>query len=383
MAFDLEAYFAERRRAVDEALDRYLPPATAVPTVIHEAMRYSVFAGGKRLRPILVIAGAEAVGGQMDDVMPTACCFELIHTYSLVHDHLPAMGDDDYRRGRLTNHKVFGEAMAVLAGDALLTHALGLVAVNFGLGKAAPDAFPRVLAEITGAAGTDGMVGGQVVDVQSEGQAVSAETLEYIHTRKTAALIRGALRSGALLAGASEPQLAALTEYGDRIGLTFQIVDDILDVEGSLETWEEAGKDERLQKATIRAAWPLASKARAAALTRRRTPSSRRSVPPERCARWPSSWGEGLSMAEIATSTPARSSIPAGTRPSRSRTISTAAPRAARRCRRARRPAAPRPSSSATTTAGDLAERACCRPRATWSASSPPRSRGWTRASRP
>ena len=156
----------------------------------------------------------------MADVMPTACCFELIHTYSLVHDDLPAMDDDDYRRGRLTNHKVFGEAIAVLAGDALLTHALGLVAVNFGLGKAAPEVFPRVLAEITGAAGTDGMVGGQVVDVQSEGKAVPAETLDYIHTRKTAALIRGALRSGALLAGASEPALAALTAYGDRIGLT-------------------------------------------------------------------------------------------------------------------------------------------------------------------
>ena len=192
---------------MDEGLERYLPSATAPPPVIHEAMRYSVFAGGKRLRPILVIAGAEAVGGQMADVMPTACCFELIHTYSLVHDDLPAMDDDDYRRGRLTNHKVFGEAIAVLAGDALLTHALGLVAVNFGLGKAAPEVFPRVLAEITGAAGTDGMVGGQVVDVQSEGKAVPAETLDYIHTRKTAALIRGALRSGALLAGASEPAL--------------------------------------------------------------------------------------------------------------------------------------------------------------------------------
>ena len=269
MSFDLEAYFAERRRAVDEALDRHLPPATAVPTVIHEAMRYSVFAGGKRLRPILVIAGAEAVGGQMDDVMPTACCFELIHTYSLVHDDLPAMDDDDYRRGRLTNHKVFGEAMAVLAGDALLTHALGLVAVNFGLGKAAPEAFPRVLAEITGAAGTDGMVGGQVVDVQSEGKEVFPETLEYIHTRKTAALIRGALRSGALLAGASDRQLAALTQYGDRIGLTFQIVDDILDVEGSLETLgKTAGKDQQQQKITYPGIHGLAaSKARAAALT--------------------------------------------------------------------------------------------------------------------
>jgi geranylgeranyl diphosphate synthase, type II len=269
-AFDLDAYLEARRRAVDEALDRYLPPSTAPPPVIHEAMRYSVFAGGKRLRPILVIAGAEAAGGQMADVLPTACCFELIHTYSLVHDDLPAMDDDDYRRGRLTNHKVFGEAIAVLAGDALLTHALGLVAVNFGLGKAAADVFPRVLAEITGAAGTDGMVGGQVVDVQSEGKTVPAETLEYIHTRKTAALIRGALRSGALLAGAPEAALTALTTYGERIGLAFQIVDDILDVEGSLETLgKTAGKDQRQQKMTYPSLHGLpASKARAAALTR-------------------------------------------------------------------------------------------------------------------
>ena len=138
----------------------------------------------------------------MADVLPTACALELIHTYSLIHDDLPAMDDDDYRRGRLTNHKVFGEAMAILAGDALLTLAFGLVAANFGLGKAAPEVFPRVLAEITAAAGTDGMVGGQVVDIESEGKAVPAETLEYIHLRKTAALIRASLRVGALLAGA-------------------------------------------------------------------------------------------------------------------------------------------------------------------------------------
>ena len=269
-AFDLDGYLTERRRAVDDALERYMPAATAYPPVIHAAMRYSVFAGGKRLRPVLVIAGAEAVGGQMADVMPTACCFELIHTYSLIHDDLPAMDDDDYRRGRLTSHKVFGEAMAILAGDALLTHAFGLVAVNFGLGKAAPEVFPRVLGEITRAAGPDGMVGGQVVDVQSEGQVVPPETLDYIHTRKTAALIRGALRSGALLAGASESQLAALTTYGDRIGLTFQIVDDILDVEGSLEILgKTAGSDQRKQKITYPGIHGLdASKARAAVLTR-------------------------------------------------------------------------------------------------------------------
>jgi geranylgeranyl diphosphate synthase type II len=265
--FDLETYLAERKRAVDEALDRSLPPATAPPATIHEAMRYSVFAGGKRLRPILVIAGAEAVGGQLADVLQAACCFELIHTYSLIHDDLPAMDDDDYRRGRPTSHKVFGEAIAILAGDALLTHALGLVAENFAIGKAPLEAFPRVLAEITGAAGTAGMVGGQVVDIQSEGTVASAETLEYIHTHKTGALIRAALRVGALLAGGSEAALADLTVYGERIGLAFQIVDDILDVEGSLETLgKTAGSDRRKKKITypdfhgLEASWAQATK---------------------------------------------------------------------------------------------------------------------------
>ncbi len=268
MTVALEAWMAERRRAVDAALYRYLPPATAYPPVIHEAMRYSVLAGGKRLRPILVVAGAEAAGGRLEDVLPTACAFELIHTYSLIHDDLPAMDDDDYRRGRLTSHKVFGEAIAILAGDALLTHALGLVAANFGAGKAAPEVFPRVLAEITEAAGTAGMIGGQVVDVQSEGGQVPPETLEYIHTHKTGALIRAALRAGALLAGASAPVLDALTRYGERLGLAFQIVDDILDVEGSLETLgKTAGSDDRKRKVTYPGFHGLAaSKARAAAL---------------------------------------------------------------------------------------------------------------------
>ena len=270
MSFDLEAYLTERRRAVDEALERHLPPADAYPPVIHEAMRYSMFAGGKRLRPILVIAGTEAVGGQMADVMPTACAFELIHTYSLIHDDLPAMDDDDFRRGRPTSHKVFGEAVAILAGDALLTHAFALVAANAALGKAPLDAFPRVLAEIAEAAGTAGMIGGQVVDVESEGRTVPTETLEYIHTRKTGALIRAALRAGGILAGASDAALAALTGYGERLGLTFQIVDDILDVEGSLETLgKTAGSDRRKRKVTYPDHHGLAaSKARAAALTR-------------------------------------------------------------------------------------------------------------------
>jgi geranylgeranyl diphosphate synthase type II len=270
MSVDLEAYLAERRRAVDEALERHLPPATAYPPTIHEAMRYSVFAGGKRLRSVLVIAGAEVAGGRMADVLPTACAFELIHTYSLIHDDLPAMDDDDYRRGRPTSHKVFGEAIAILAGDALLTQALGLVAANFAGGKTPAEVFPRLLAEITDAAGTPGMIGGQVVDIQSEGGPASAETLEYIHTHKTGALIRAALRAGALLAGAADPVLAALTEYGERLGLVFQIVDDVLDVEGSLETLgKTAGSDRRKEKITYPEVHGLAaSKARAAALTR-------------------------------------------------------------------------------------------------------------------
>jgi geranylgeranyl diphosphate synthase type II len=270
VSFDLEGYLAERRRAVDEALERALPPADTYPPRVHEAMQYSVFAGGKRLRPILVIAGAEAVGGHPGDVLPTACAFELIHTYSLIHDDLPAMDDDDYRRGRPTSHRVFGEAIAILAGDALLTHAFGLVAASFATGRVPPAVLPEVLREIVDAAGTPGMIGGQVVDVESEGRVVSPETLEYIHTHKTGALIRAAARVGALLACAPPPALEALTLYGARLGLTFQIVDDILDVEGSLETLgKTAGSDRRKKKVTYPDYHGLeASRARATALTR-------------------------------------------------------------------------------------------------------------------
>jgi geranylgeranyl diphosphate synthase type II len=264
---DLNAYLEERRRLVDEALERVLPPEEAPPPTVHRAMRYSVQAGGKRLRPILVIAGAEAVGGEARLVMPTACALELIHTYSLIHDDLPAMDDDDYRRGRLTSHKVFGEAMAILAGDALLTLAFQLIA-----GNVAQTGDPRVIcdvvAEIAAAAGTGGMVGGQVVDIESEGKPVSADTLDYIHIHKTAALIRASLRAGALLAGAKPDALAAITAAGERLGLAFQIVDDILDVEGSLEELgKTAGSDERKQKATYPALHGLpASRRRAEAL---------------------------------------------------------------------------------------------------------------------
>jgi geranylgeranyl diphosphate synthase, type II len=245
-----ESYLKDRAQRVDLALDRFLPADTVAPETIHKAMRYSVFAGGKRLRPVLVIAGAEAVGGRMDDVMPTACALEMIHTYSLIHDDLPAMDNDDFRRGRPTSHKVFGEAMAILAGDGLLTLAFRLIAENW---RPAMDArvLRDVLVDVSDAAGTDGMVGGQVADLEAEGRRVSPDMLEYIHLHKTAALIRTSIRVGARLSGARDEQLRALTVAGGDLGLAFQIVDDILDVTGTTEQLgKTAGKDQAQQKAT-------------------------------------------------------------------------------------------------------------------------------------
>jgi len=250
-AFDLEAYLKARRQLVDAALDGFLPRADTPPPSVHRAMRYSVLAGGKRLRPILVIAGAELVGSAPDSVMPTACALEMIHTYSLIHDDLPAMDDDDYRRGRLTNHKMFGDAIAILAGDALLTLAFQLVAQNAALTGVDAKVGCDVVAEIAEAAGTLGMVGGQVVDIESEGKTITPEELEYIHIHKTAALLRASLSAGARLGGADAAALAAVGDAGQSLGLAFQIVDDILDVEGSLETLgKTAGSDERKQKVT-------------------------------------------------------------------------------------------------------------------------------------
>ena len=250
MSFDLKPYLETRRALVDAALDRTLPAEETPPANLHRAMRYSVLAPGKRLRPILVIAGAESVGGAAPSVMDAACALELIHAYSLIHDDLPAMDDDDYRRGRLTNHKVFGEAMAILAGDALLTLAFRLIADNASRMND-PRMIARVVADVADAAGTDGMVGGQVVDIESEGKTVTAETLEYIHLHKTAALIRASLRVGAMLAGAGAAALATVGDAGRELGLAFQIVDDILDVEGTLaELGKTAGSDERKGKAT-------------------------------------------------------------------------------------------------------------------------------------
>ncbi len=264
MTLDLKAYLESRLALVEAALERVLPPESAPPTTVHRAMRYSVLAPGKRLRPILVVAGAEAVGGHAEQVLDTACALELIHAYSLIHDDLPAMDDDDYRRGRLTSHKVFGEAMAILAGDALLTLAFRLIATN-AAARADAAIVGRVVAEVADAAGTGGMVGGQVVDIESEGKTISAEMLDYIHLHKTAALIRVALRVGAVLAGGRAEQVDAISGAGQALGLAFQIVDDILDVEGNLaELGKTAGSDERKQKATYPSLHGLpASKARA------------------------------------------------------------------------------------------------------------------------
>jgi len=264
---DLAAYLAERRALVDRALDAALPAEDSPPETVHRAMRYSVLAGGKRLRPILVIAGAEAAGGRAEQVLPAACALEAIHTYSLIHDDLPAMDDDDYRRGRLTSHKAFGEAMAILAGDALLTLAFRLLPDCVALGGD-PRVVCAVVAEIAEAAGTAGMVGGQVVDIESEGKAVTPETLDLMHARKTAALLRASLRAGAMLVRGTPGDVAAISDAGGRLGLAFQIVDDILDVEGSLaELGKTAGSDARKQKATYPAVHGLeASRRRARAL---------------------------------------------------------------------------------------------------------------------
>jgi len=248
----LVRYLEERRLQVDEALGRYLPEAGDHPKEIHEAVRYSVFAGGKRLRPILVLAAAEAAGGQVEHALPAAVAIELIHTYSLIHDDLPAMDDDDFRRGRPTCHKVYGEALAILAGDALLTQAFILLSGEPSSISADAVARLRVINEIAQAAGSRGMVGGQVVDILQEDREVDLATLLYLHTHKTGSLIRACLRVGGIISSAGSEQMEALTRYGDRVGLAFQIVDDILDVEGSLEALgKRAGSDLRKKKATF------------------------------------------------------------------------------------------------------------------------------------
>jgi geranylgeranyl diphosphate synthase type II len=248
---DLKNYLKECLARVDRALDAYLPAEDTLPVTLHKAMRYSVFAGGKRIRPVLMIAACEAVGGDAERVLPAACAMEMIHTYSLIHDDLPAMDDDDFRRGRPTNHRIFGEAAAILAGDALLTEAFILLSDAQINARVPAEIRCRVLHTIARCAGSQGMVGGQVVDMESEGKAIDFPTLEYIHTRKTGALILAAIQAGALLGGADEASLAALTRYGEAAGLAFQIADDILDVVGDQAViGKDVGSDQERGKAT-------------------------------------------------------------------------------------------------------------------------------------
>jgi geranylgeranyl diphosphate synthase, type II len=249
---DLKKYLKERCLLVDQALDRFLPPADELPISLHKSMRYSVFAGGKRVRPILLLAACQAVGGDIKRAMPAACAMEMIHTYSLIHDDLPAMDDDDFRRGNPTNHKVFGEAIAILAGDALLTEAFIMLGNPQNLDATEAAKILPVIHEIACCAGSRGMVGGQVVDMESEGKHdIDLATVQYIHTHKTGALIKASVKSGAILGGADDTGLAAMTRYGEAIGLAFQIADDILDIEGTTEEiGKDAGSDEERGKAT-------------------------------------------------------------------------------------------------------------------------------------
>jgi geranylgeranyl diphosphate synthase, type II len=244
----LPDFFEQDLQLVDAALERLLPAANTPPPSIHEAMRYSVFAGGKRIRPILCLEAARIFTSDVTPALHPACAIEFIHTYSLIHDDLPALDNDDLRRGKPTCHKKFGEAIAVLAGDALLTRAFETI----GATPVSPDLRVKILTEIAACAGTiNGMVGGQVADLEAEGKGVGPETLEYIHRSKTAALIRASITAGAICAGAPEEDVARLRHFGETIGWAFQVTDDILDVEeSSAALGKTAGKDIAQQKAT-------------------------------------------------------------------------------------------------------------------------------------
>lgn len=251
----LTQYLKARGKEIDSALGRFLPRTTEKPTTLHRAMRYSVFAGGKRLRPILTLAVAETLGGDPARAMPAACAVECIHTYSLVHDDLPCMDDDDLRRGRATSHKVFGEGIAVLTGDALLTAAFEILATakptrRYGMGD--------LIQELAHASGSRWLIAGQVMDLEGEGQEITDRQLKFIHQAKTAALLTTAIRLGAMSANATEKQLKHATKFGQFLGLAFQIIDDILDVTQTTEKLgKTAGKDLAATKATYPALFGL------------------------------------------------------------------------------------------------------------------------------
>ena len=263
----LNHYLARRAAEVNEWLERLVPSETTPPEQLHRAMRYSLLAGGKRLRPALVLAAGEAFGADSDDLMPAACAIEMIHTYSLIHDDLPAMDNDDLRRGRPTCHKAFGEAVAILAGDALLTQAFRVLSADAPMRNAERQV--RVIREIATAAGTvEALIGGQMADIESEGKKVDDSALEYIHRSKTGAMISASVVVGGTVAGATEAEVERLREYGQLIGLAFQIADDILDVTSTSEQLGKTpGKDQAANKATYPAIHGLAaSEARASEL---------------------------------------------------------------------------------------------------------------------
>jgi geranylgeranyl diphosphate synthase type II len=248
LQFNLEKFLVSRTAAVNNALEGFLPSATTRPATIHKAMRYSIFAGGKRMRPALCLAAAAACGGRENEAMPLACAVECIHTYSLIHDDLPAMDNDDYRRGKPTNHKVFGEGIAVLAGDALLTQAFELAAKSKGWPRYPHE---RLIQELASASGSLQLIAGQVADLEAEGKSISSKQLQYIHERKTSALLCCSVRLGGMSANCTSAQLAALTDFGYYVGLAFQVIDDILDVtQTSEKLGKTAGKDTKAQKAT-------------------------------------------------------------------------------------------------------------------------------------
>ena len=251
-------YLSEGKKLIDERMLSFLPQGKAYPESIHEAMRYSLLAGGKRLRPVLVMAAAESVGGDRHTILPFAIAAELIHTYTLIHDDLPALDNDDLRRGKPTNHKVFGEAIAILAGDALLTQAFIIMTRAVGMDTIPPECILKATNEMAGALGSNGMIGGQVVDLESEGKRINSETLEYIHIYKTGFLIRACIRCGGILSQATKGQLTSLSRFGAHIGLAFQIIDDILDITGDREKLgKDIGSDLTKNKATYPALYGL------------------------------------------------------------------------------------------------------------------------------
>ncbi|MBI5886407.1 MAG: polyprenyl synthetase family protein [Deltaproteobacteria bacterium] len=265
---DLVRYLADKVDIINDALAERLVKEGEFPESLHKAMHYSLFAGGKRLRPVLALAACEAVGGGFEAALDAACALECIHTYSLIHDDLPALDNDSLRRGRPTSHIVFGEAVAIMAGDALLTVAFDIMGRAQGADAAR---VLKALSEIASAAGSTGMIGGQVVDIESEGHSVDFPILEYIHIHKTGKLILASVRSGAIMAGANDAQLACMTRFGEAAGLAFQIADDILDVEGSSEDLGKAtGGDAKKGKATYPALIGIVeSRRRAAELVER------------------------------------------------------------------------------------------------------------------